>query len=78
MESYKLTLGIREALAQQEVELQKQMLVDAHLAKINRITNEKLDFKLEKVVRRQNSFDPDLPIFGLGQDTMNQEILLKR
>ena len=65
-ESYKLTLGLRETLAQQEVELRKQHLLDIHISKLNRITNETLDFKLEKVLRRQNSYEPDLPLFGLG------------
>ena len=52
LDSFKLTLGLRDTLNNQEEEFQKQAVIDAHLAKLSKLTNERLDFYSDHVIKR--------------------------
>lgn len=54
------------------IELENRNIVEAHLSKIKRLTKDPLDFKVENVIRRQNSVDLRLDFFGDALDRMNQ------
>jgi len=52
IESYKHTLGIKETLAKQMFDIENRKVLDLHLSKLSKLTNEALDFKMELVVKR--------------------------
>jgi len=58
MESYNHTLGLRETLAKQIYEIENRKEVQAHLSKIAKLSNDPLDLKIDRVVKRQNSYAP--------------------
>ena len=78
MESYKQTLGLRETLAQQIYEIENRKVIQAHLSKIDKLSNEPLDLKIERVVKRQNSYAPKLEFFGDALDRMSHREGLAR
>ena len=71
METYKHTLGLKETLAQQMFEIENRKVIDAHLSRVAKISNEPLDFKIERVAKRKNSYDPQLEFFGDALDRMS-------
>ena len=52
LDSFKFTLGLRDTLNNQEEEFQTQAVIDAHLAKLSKLTNERLDFYSDHVIKR--------------------------
>ena len=71
MESYKHTLGLKETLAHQLFEIENRKVIEAHLSRISKISNDPLDFEIERVLQRKNSYEPALQFFGDALDRMN-------